>query len=210
MTDTSATPTPPSDTTPPAAATPGGNGADGTPPASTSGADGTPPAAAAAAAATPGGNGAPEAYSFTWPDGFTPDAAQLAEYEADFRAAGLSQEAAQKIVGRFADAQVAAIKQLDEDVTKQTNEWQAAVKADADMGGAKYDATVKAAEHAMGKFGTPALKQWLDTTGLTNHPELVRMFAKVGKAIAEDNLSGTGRSNGGRPASIENRMYPSH
>lgn len=51
----------------------------------------------------------------------------------------------------------------------------------------------------MDKFGSPELKQYLNETGLGNHPELVRIFANIGKAMSEDGLV-TGNSGGVKSA----------
>ncbi|MEI6907818.1 peptidase, partial [Klebsiella pneumoniae] len=48
-------------------------------------------------------------------------------------------------------------------------------------------------------FGTPELKEYLNGTGLGNHPELVKAFIKVGKAMSEDGMV-TGKEGGQRSA----------
>ena len=37
-------------------------------------------------------------------------------------------------------------------------------------------------------FGTPELKTYLNDTGLGNHPDLVKAFVKIGKAMSEDGM----------------------
>jgi hypothetical protein len=59
----------------------------------------------------------------------------------------------------------------------------------------------------MQQFGTPELKAALEQTGMGNHPELVRLFAKVGKAMGEDSLVAGGKSSGGS-GSIVDAFYP--
>lgn len=159
-------------------------------------------------AAPAAASGAGDSYTFTWPEGFTPDATIVAEYEKEFREAGISNDVAQKLVGRYAAQQLAAHQSLDAEVQKQTDAWKLAVQNDPDLGGAKLAATVKSAETAMARFGSADLKTWLDTTGMSNHPELVRFFAKVGALASEDTFAGGNARSGAGRNSIESRMYP--
>lgn len=76
-----------------------------------------------------------------------------------------------------------------EDAWKTTNEgWVKATKEDKEIGGDNFEKSVTAAKVAINKFGNPELINALNVTGFGNHPEAVRFFAKVAKAIGEDNL----------------------
>ena len=55
---------------------------------------------------------------------------------------------------------------------------------------------MRIARDAVEKFGGDSLKQVLDKTGLGNHPEVVKAFAKVGRLIAEDEIIGRGSRAG--------------
>lgn len=81
----------------------------------------------------------------------------------------------------------------------QTEEWAATVKADKEIGGDKLTANLGVAQRALDTFGTPELKEYLNGTGLGNHPELVKAFIKVGKAMSEDGMV-TGKEGGQRSA----------
>ena len=139
--------------------------------------------------ATPEGGeakvGAPEKYELKVGDKpLTKEA--LEKYEPLFREAGLSNEAAQKLV----DVRVAEMQAQDasavEHLIKQHDEWLGATKSDTEIGGANLDTSVKHAQSALARFGTPELKQFLHDTGAGSHPEVVRAFARIGKAMAED------------------------
>ncbi|SYA20142.1 Uncharacterised protein [Klebsiella pneumoniae] len=90
-------------------------------------------------------------------------------------------------------------KQQAEAWQAQTEEWAATVKADKEIGGDKLTANLGVAQRALDTFGTPALKEYLNGTGLGNHPELVKAFVKVGKAMSEDGVV-TGKESGQRSA----------
>lgn len=62
------------------------------------------------------------------------------------------------------------------------------MKADKEIGGDKLTASLSKAQQALETFGTPELKEYLNETGLGNHPELVKAFVKIGKAMSEDNM----------------------
>lgn len=70
----------------------------------------------------------------------------------------------------------------------QTEQWAADVKADKEIGGDKLTTNLSAAQRALDQFGTPELKEYLEGTGLGNHPELVKAFIKIGKAMSEDGM----------------------
>ena len=66
--------------------------------------------------------------------------------------------------------------------------------------------------HGSRTSSTPELVAALDSTGLGNHPELVRMCVRIGKAMREDTFhtgSGTKGSDSGDPfQSAANKLYP--
>ncbi|NMM70778.1 peptidase [Serratia marcescens] len=125
---------------------------------------------------------APEKYEFTPPEGQELDANALAVFEPIAKELGLSQEQAQKLVDIYPQIQ----QQQAESWSKQVADWGEQVKADKEIGGDKFNASVGAAQRALDQFGNPELREYLNASGLGNHPALVRFCAKVGKAMAED------------------------
>lgn len=142
--------------------------------------------------------GAPEKYEFKAPEeGQELDKGALEVFEPIARELNLNNEQAQKLVDVYGSKIMPAInKQLAEGWQKQTEQWAETVKADKELGS---DESIGAAQKAMDKFGSPELKQYLEESGLGNHPELIRIFASVGKAMSEDGLV-TGNSNGSKSA----------
>jgi hypothetical protein len=75
------------------------------------------------------------------------------------------------------------------------------VKTDKELGGTALDGNIRLAQSALTKFGTPELRAALDTTGMGNHPEVVRVFTRIGKAMAEDTFEkGSPSKNAGKSA----------
>ena len=70
--------------------------------------------------------------------------------------------------------------------------------------GTKYDAKVDLAQSVIRKFGSETLTTFLNEKGLGNHPEVVRLFAKIGEAITEDSAgrAGSGLVIGGATAAL--------
>ena len=63
--------------------------------------------------------------------------------------------------------------------------------------GAAFDERLSQAKDAVKHFGGDQLLQVLDETGLGNNPDLVKAFAKIGKAMGDDELFGSGQETGG-------------
>lgn len=114
---------------------------------------------------------------------------------------GLSQDHAQKAL-EFAHTEVATfVKGQETTFHKVTREdWPAAVKADKEIGGEHYDRTISRVNLAIERFATPEFKKVLNDTGYGNHPELVRIFERIGAAMAEDgNIRPSGSVGGQKP-----------
>lgn len=151
---------------------------------------------------------APEAYDFKAPEGVESLDAKLVEtFTPLAKKLDLTNEQAQELVNLAPQIQQRMAEQQAEAWGKQLEAWVGEVKADKDIGGDNLPATMAAAQKVMQQFGTPELKAALEQTGMGNHPELVRLFAKVGKAMGEDSFVAGGKSSGGS-GSIVDAFYP--
>ncbi|MDB9567841.1 peptidase [Providencia rettgeri] len=140
---------------------------------------------------------APEKYEFTAGEGQELDKEAIAAFEPVARELGLSNEQAQKIVDVYGSTIMPQIlKQQNEAWQQQTVEWAETIKADKELGSVE---SIGNAQKAMDQFGTPELKQYLNDSGLGNHPELFRIFSKIGKAMSEDGFV-SGSSENARSA----------
>lgn len=133
--------------------------------------------------------GAPEKYEFKGGEGVELDTEALKEFEPIARELNLTNEQAQKMVDLYGTKIMPMVqKQQAEAWQKQTEGWAEAVKADKEIGGDKLTANLSAAQRALDQFGTQDLKEYLNATGLGNHPDLVKTFVKIGKAMSEDGM----------------------
>lgn len=134
----------------------------------------------------------PEAYDLKMPDGVELDQAATTEFTAIAKELKLDQAAAQKLAdigAKMAQRQAQAHAQLVETWTEQ-------VKTDKEIGGDKLAENLGVARKAIDTFGSPELKALLNSSGLGNHPEVVKLAFKVGKAIREDRfVSGSPKGN---------------
>lgn len=132
--------------------------------------------------------GAPEKYEFTAGEGIELDTEALKDFEPVARDLNLTNEQAQKLVDAYPKILAGVQQRQAEAWQAQTEQWAADVKADKEIGGDKLTANLSAAQRALDLFGTPELKEYLNTTGLGNHPDLVKTFVKIGKAMSEDGM----------------------
>jgi hypothetical protein len=143
-------------------------------------------------------------YTLALPKDAVLEAGALERLTTFAKAEKLSPEVAQKALD-LANAEVAADRTRQSEANtaafkKLTVEaWPAELKADKEFGGEKFDATVIESKRAVEKFITPEEKQMLNETGWGNHPMLVRFFARVGRAMANDGLI-TGQAGSGLPS----------
>lgn len=134
------------------------------------------------------------------PEGQELDAAALEQFEPIARELNLTNEQAQKMVDLYGTKIMPMVQQQQAEAWQKTTEqWAADVKADKEIGGDNLTGNLSAAQRALAQFGTPELKEYLEGTGLGNHPELVKAFVKVGKAMSEDGMV-TGKESGQRSA----------
>jgi hypothetical protein len=145
-------------------------------------------------------------YEFTLPDEF--DATQLNadEIKAFAKDLGLDpvadKERVQKIVDRVVKQRADFEATSASTVAEVHASWAEQAKADKEIGGDKFDATLAAARSLIDnpKFVTPEFKTFLNETGLGNHPEAIRVFARLAPHFANDTpVPGGGGAPSGDP-----------
>lgn len=144
----------------------------------------------------------PDSYEFAMPDGVELDKAAADEFSAIAKELKLDQASAQKV----ADVGAKMAQRQAEAHAKLVESWVEQVKTDKDLGGDRLDANLAVARKALETFGTPELRDVLNSTGLGNHPEVIKAFYKAGKAISEDRFV-TG-SPKGPETDIARKMFP--
>lgn len=126
-------------------------------------------------------------YDFKTPEGMELDAASTDEFKAIAKELNLSKDAAQKVV----DLAVKREQARADAFAKQVEDWANQVQSDPELGKPE---TLAAARKVVETFGDDETKSLLNSTGMGNHPALVRFMVKVSKAISEDKFV-AGRDN---------------
>jgi hypothetical protein len=156
-----------------------------------------------------GQDGASEQYSdFSVPEGMEMDTELLQAFTPLAKEAGLSQDEAQKFIDLQAEVSKRMVQQQHDAWAETQGKWKDAGQVDEEFGKGKYDESIGIARRAMREIGGPPLFKALEDTGMGNHPEFIRVFYRIGKAIGEDNV-GFGSINQGNAKTLAERMYPS-
>jgi hypothetical protein len=122
------------------------------------------------------------AFEFKAPEGVQLDQASLDEFSKIVKDKDLSpSERAQKLADLAVKREADRAQAFQETVKS----WADTVAKDPELGKPENQA---AARKVVEDFGTPELKDLLNSTGMGNHPEVVRFVLQVSKAMSEDTI----------------------
>ncbi len=142
----------------------------------------------------------PEKYDLKLSENSILDDVFIKRTEAYAKAQGLSQEDAQSI-----------LKAQEEDVAAfmedRKAEWKKTTLEDPEIGGEKLTENIALAQRMLKKFASPSLEKELTRSGYGNHPEMVRLFVKLGRMAGEDKAVIPGSQEGRAQLSIAERLY---
>ena len=162
-------------------------------------------------------------YDLKMPDGVELDAELADALGPDFKELGLTNAQAQKLVDKYIATQQARGAKQTEAWGQTVQGWADTAKVDAEIGGTRWDDTVKTAVGFMGEFTSDAGKEFLNASGAGNHPEMIRMARNAGKALAEaraesanlkkqlfgeDNPATGGAGGSSKPADAASILFP--
>jgi hypothetical protein len=139
---------------------------------------------------------APAEYAeFAIPEGTTLDEQTATEFKGLAKELDLTQEQAQKLLdfgGGKLRAQIEAPYKVWNEMQAK---WQAEVKADPEIGGTKYEQSIKDAAQVFvpgesnpfvkSEAEAKSLREALNTTGAGNNPAIVKLFVKMGTLLNE-------------------------
>ena len=106
----------------------------------------------------------------------------LDRFKKVFHAAGLNQKQAEGVFKNYLEYVGEVHSTNQQGVEAQRQEWVNTVKKEF---GRAFDERVDLAVRAVETFGGNELVQWLDQTGMGDHPMFVKMFAKIGQQMQE-------------------------
>jgi len=147
-------------------------------------------------------------YTLTMPEGIAVDEELLSALGPDFRELGLTNGEAQKLADRFIAIQQERAQARGQNWGETVSKWADDAKADPDIGGRRWEGTVRDSRRFVNSMGTPALREYLEASGGGNHPELIRIFAKAGALIREDDPATGGAGGTGKPVDPAHVLFP--
>lgn len=112
----------------------------------------------------------------------------IEEVEAFAKENKLSKESAQKLLDSR-EANYAQFKSAQTEMLKERQvKWLEEVKTDKEIGGVNFDKSIALAKMPIAKYASPSFKKMLDDSGLGNHPEVIKLFARIGKSMQDDTI----------------------
>lgn len=159
----------------------------------------------------------PESYEFLDGQGNALDLDEQtkAGFTNAFKNIGLSQEQANKALNIYmADMKEVMENAQAENAQKQKEQiaqWRNEIANDPQLGGANLQQTKQNVSKVMQKFGSPELKDFLNS-GAGYNPTIIRLFNQIGEQLGNDSNFINGK--GGNGAQVESsyewakRMYP--
>lgn len=153
---------------------------------------------------------APEKYEFAMPEGYTVDEAAVEAVTPILKELNCSQETAQKLVDLHF-AQIRAMQEAQEKAKAETlARWAKEIRADKDIGGPNVLQNLLPGTRLLNKFGSPALTELLQQTGLDRHPAVARFLVAVGREFAEDRWADGGKrgpAGGMTPEAVAKQIF---
>lgn len=140
----------------------------------------------------PEGKGTEVKYELALPEDSLLDDSVIDETVADAKERGLSNEDAQEVLNSMSKAVSDHDKKQGEDLEKIHEGWRNDSKSDKEFGGDKLTENVELAHRVVEKFGSPEFKKLLEESHLGDHPEWIRTFVNLGKAMQDDKFVHSG------------------
>lgn len=139
----------------------------------------------------------PDKYDIKAPEGSLLSAAQLEALASYAKEQKLTNEQAQALANREHGAIKSFVENQQQELAKKSEAWKVEASKDAEIGGEAFGKNAELAKRVLAKFGNPTINKFLDDTGYGNHPDVIRVFARLGKAMSEDSLVLPGTQVGG-------------
>lgn len=143
-------------------------------------------------------------YTLSLPEGSFQTEADLERTTEIAKKWGLSNEAAQAVISRVDEV----VARQHEQAQAEASSWATQVKKDPELGGEKYNEVKQIAKRGATRFASEKLVALMNETRLGNHPEVVRLFYKIGLEFKDDTIvMPEARSEPKKPKSLGERLY---
>lgn len=130
----------------------------------------------------------PEKYDLKAPDGSYLNPKQLEAVAEYSKGKKLTAEQAQELVNREHGAIKSFVEAQQAELKSKSEQWGKDARADKEIGGERFGEVTEGAKRVLAKIGNPTITKFLEDTGYGNHPDVIRMFAKLIPLFKEDTL----------------------
>lgn len=117
------------------------------------------------------------------PDGSLLDPKNVDEILALSKEKGWTKETAQAILERESKLLSSHAEGEKAKLTQIQNSWTEAARTDVEIGGERFAENLECANRVFKTFGNDGVKSILDSTKAGNHPDIIRMFNRIGRAF---------------------------
>lgn len=131
------------------------------------------------------------------------DAALVEQATPIFKGLGFSNEQAQGVAQFYATQVLPEVSQVVQQQTldllgmSDMGEWAKQIKADKEIGGANYEQNLTVIAAGRDAYASKELVALFEQSRLGNHPEVARLFYKLGKSLSEDGVARNEKPAGG-------------
>ena len=135
----------------------------------------------------------PEKYDLKLPKDVLVDEKMMEEFSSFGKENKWTNDTAQKVADLHLKAIGAFVNKMDAEFVNTVEGWHNELMNDKDIGGAKIDDSMTQARKVLAVAATvpgvkvDRLRADLEKTGMTTHPDMVRLFHYFGQFIGEDN-----------------------
>lgn len=141
------------------------------------------------------------------PEGSKLQAADLEQIKSFAKEHGLSKESAQALLDRESAAVIQREQFVMDQMAVQSDAWKQELIGDKDFGGEKANETAQLAHTVAKSFGDQGFVDELDRTGMGNHPGLVKMLARIGRAMEPGKMVNISGPAAAPKKSLEQKFY---
>lgn len=150
-------------------------------------------------------------YELTAPEGFDIPAENLKGFSDLCNSIGISREQAEKVLGWHKTQHEQNMAHAAREEAQTLQNWEREIMADAEFGGSNWRGTLADARRAFDRFDTDGtLREFLRETRFQHHPQVIRVVARVGRALGEHGFVGMpGAQRADSELARLKRQYPS-
>lgn len=144
-------------------------------------------------------------YEYKLPEGVEVNDAVATAMNPVFKEAGLTQKQVDMVIGKYAELVQGDQVMRAQRVDSTLGDWLTSAKADPEIGGDKWDASIAQGNKVLQQFGDDEIDAALHQTGAGVHPAVLRLFARIGAAISDDTAAIGARTS--KDVAPEDRAY---